>query len=69
MSSRSERLLLLDIVENADAVAEYLAGLQFAGFEGDRMRVDAVERCLMRITEAVIRIGSERMAESCPSCR
>ena len=30
------------------------------------MRVDAVERCLMRLTEAAIRIGDERMARIAP---
>lgn len=30
------------------------------------MRVDAVERCLMRLTEAAIRIGEERMARVAP---
>jgi uncharacterized protein with HEPN domain len=30
------------------------------------MRVDAIERCLQRITEAVIKIGPQRMAEIMP---
>ena len=30
------------------------------------MRVDAVERCLMRLTEAAIRIGEARMATIAP---
>ena len=66
MSSRKEPLLLEDIVENADAIARYLTGLDFEAFEADRMRIDAVERCLMRLTEAAIRIGPERMAEIAP---
>ncbi len=57
MSSERERDRLLDIVENAQYVADYLNGMNFEQFAESRMTVDAIERCLQRITEAVIRIG------------
>jgi uncharacterized protein with HEPN domain len=62
MSSERERDRLLDIVENAQYVADYLNGMNFQQFVESRMAVDAIERCLQRITEAVIRIGEQRMA-------
>ncbi len=67
MSSRSEALLLLDIIENADRIASYLQGLDLPAFEADPMRIDAVERCLMRLTEAAIRVGPERMTQVVPA--
>ena len=66
MSSNRERDRLLDIVENAQYVADYLNGMGIKQFAGSRMTVDAIERCLQRITEAVIRIGEERMAAVAP---
>ena len=50
---------LSDIVENADFIASYIDGLQEKAFLADRKTQDAVERCLQRITEAAIRLGSE----------
>lgn len=50
---------LSDIVENADLVASYIAGFQEKAFLADRKTRDAVERCLQRITEAAIKLGSE----------
>jgi uncharacterized protein with HEPN domain len=68
MSSDEPRLRawLQDIVENSLAAESYVGGLSIAQFRADRMRVDAVERCLMRITEAAIRIGETRLAEIAP---
>ena len=66
MSSRRETDFLGDIVENIDAIADYVAGKSFDDYRSDRMTVDAVERCLARITEAAIRIGPERMDEISP---
>ena len=66
MSSRGEALLLNDIIENADRIACYLQDLNLPLFEADPMRIDAVERCLMRLTEAAIRIGPERMTQIAP---
>ena len=66
MSTEREVLRLHDIVENVARIEGYIAGLDFAGFAANMMTVDAVERCLQRITEAVIKIGPERMAEISP---
>ena len=53
-------------MRNIDAIDDYVERLDFAAFIADRMRVDAVERCLQRITEAAIRIGTERMGRIAP---
>lgn len=65
--SERERQRLSDIVDNADAIAEYIAGFDAAAFGTDRKTVDAVERCLMRISEAVVHIGAARMALVSPT--
>lgn len=71
MSSFSEeeraREWLLDIIEYADRVAGHLAGRSFADFQTDGMLCDAVERCVAIITEAVIRLGPERLATIAPA--
>lgn len=54
------------IVENIDRIAKHLEGVTFEEFSRHELRVDAVERCLQRITEAAIRIGPARMAEIAP---
>lgn len=66
MSSDREALRLHDIVENAERIASYIAGYDYARFISDPKTLDAVERCLHRITEAVIKIGPERMAHISP---
>ena len=67
MSSSREQHRLLDIVENCDAIAVYIDGMDYARFAADRKTIDASERCLQRITEAVIKIGKDRMAAIAPS--
>ncbi len=57
---------LTDIVENADRIATYLAGLDEVSFAREQLIVDATERCLERIAEAVLKIGAERMASIAP---
>lgn len=57
---------LEDIVENADRIAEYIAGLDFEAFATDAKTRDAVERCIERITEAAVRLGPERLALIAP---
>ncbi|MDM7956164.1 HepT-like ribonuclease domain-containing protein [Blastomonas sp.] len=66
MSSNREHDRLQDIIENAEFVADYLADMTLQQFSASRMTVDAIERCLQRITEAVIRIGEERIATIAP---
>lgn len=66
MSSDRTRQRLADIVENIDAILGYLEGMSFARFSRDRKTVDAVERCLQRVTEAVIQIGPHAMQDIAP---
>ena len=40
-----------------------MAGLNLERFLTDRTRSDAVERCLQRITEAIIQLGEAQLAE------
>jgi uncharacterized protein with HEPN domain len=48
---------LADIVENAERIETYLAGVDRQAFERDGKTRDAVERCLERICEAAHRLG------------
>ena len=66
MSSEREALRLQDIIDNIARIDGYVADMEFAAFMGDARTIDAVERCLQRLTEAVIKIGAERMAEISP---
>ncbi len=66
MSTERELLRLQDIADNIDKIEAYLDGYDFDSFAADDKTIDAVERCLQRITEAVIKIGPERMAEISP---
>ena len=68
MSSDDPRVAdwLRDIIDNAAAAESYVAGLSLDAFRANQMRIDAVERCLLRLTEAAIRIGEERMAAIIP---
>lgn len=57
---------LADIIENAERIQGYLAGLDRQAFERDGRSRDAVERCLERLCEAAHRLG-EQAAELMPS--
>ena len=48
---------LQDIIDNAQAIASYIEGLDQAAFMEDRKTYDAVERCLERICEASAKLG------------
>ena len=54
--SRSPRLLLEDILEAAQLLADYTAGLDFTEFSRNQEKQDAVARRLEIIGEAVKRI-------------
>ncbi len=45
-----------DIVENIDRIESYLEGYDFSQFTQDPRTIDAVERCMQRITEAAIKL-------------
>ena len=66
MSSEREALRLQDIIENIDRIESYMIGLDRESFAQDSRTVDAVERCLQRITEAVIKIGPDGMTQISP---
>lgn len=47
---------LHDIIDNAERVARYLAGMDQAAFERSETCRDAVERCIERVCEATYRL-------------
>ncbi len=61
MSERIRRYRLADclrdIIDNTTSIEQYVAELDEQGLSQDRMRYDAVERCLERICEAAHRLG------------
>ncbi|WP_174280541.1 HepT-like ribonuclease domain-containing protein [Sphingomonas bacterium] len=67
MFSDRERQLMQDVVDNADRIAAHLADMDFAAFERDARTTDAVERCLQRLTEAVIQLGQEAAIRADPT--
>ena len=48
---------LRDIVENIEAIQEYTRDSDLSDFLKSRITIDAVERCLARISEAAVKIG------------
>ena len=66
MYSDDQKLRLEHIVENIERLEGHIAGLSFEEFEAAPVLVDAVERCLARITEAAIKIGPETMRRVAP---
>ena len=66
MFTDRHRLRLQHIVENAERIAGYVNGMTYDDFAASAMVLDAVERCLARITEAAIRVGEEVMTLVAP---
>jgi uncharacterized protein with HEPN domain len=66
----SERpaLRFADILENIDLIQVYAGGMDWPAFQADRMRRDAIERCLQRISEAAVKLGTraEQLAPGPP---
>jgi uncharacterized protein with HEPN domain len=56
---------LADIIENAERIERYLAGLDRDALAGNGLVRDAVERCLERVCDAAYRLG-DRGAELMP---
>jgi uncharacterized protein with HEPN domain len=48
---------LSDILENVDRIRRYTEGYDFERFAGDSRCQDAVERCLLRISEAARKLA------------
>ena len=63
MSSKDYRKRLNDIIVNVDAILGYIADGGYEAFAADRRTVDATERCIERIAEAIIKIGPEQFAQ------
>lgn len=59
MPSDKPKRRFADIIDNIDAVLSYTEGISDASFAADRKTIDAVERCLLRISEAAIKLGDE----------
>ena len=57
MPSDRKLLRLLDVLDNISAIEDHVAGMTREAFLGDRKTIDAAERCLMRIAEAVTKLG------------
>ena len=57
MPSEKPARRLEDIIENAQAILRYTAGMDLEAFEEDRKTYDAVERCLERISEGATKLG------------
>ncbi|MFW6024262.1 MAG: DUF86 domain-containing protein [Dichotomicrobium sp.] len=59
MSSDKGRRWLRDIIEQAQKIAQHIDGYDEAAFRADAKTIDAVERCLLRLAEAAIRIEKQ----------
>ena len=46
-----------DIIDNVARIESYVVGLTSEDLQRERMRYNAVERCLERICEAAVRLG------------
>ena len=60
--SREAHLLLQDIIESGEAIEAYVSGLDYAAFNADQLRVDAVARRFEIIGEAVKKLPAELTA-------
>ena len=65
MRSRDPRVPFEDILENIARIERHTAGMDKASFAQDEKTIDAVERCLARISEAAVKLG-ETAQELCP---
>lgn len=50
---------LRDILDNIERINRYAAGTDARRFASDTLRQDAIERCLLRISEAARKLGDE----------
>jgi uncharacterized protein with HEPN domain len=57
LPSRKPLDRLREIVENCDRIARHTTGMSFATYVADDKTIDAVERCLQRISEAANKLG------------
>jgi uncharacterized protein with HEPN domain len=66
VSTKDAARRLRDIVDNADRIDVYAIGLDLEAFAADSKTIDACERCLERIAEAVVKLGPEQFATIAP---
>jgi uncharacterized protein with HEPN domain len=66
LSSEREQDRLRDIIDNIDSIDRYVGDRSFEAFAAEHIVVDATERCLSRISEAVVKIGPDRMSVLAP---
>ena len=59
MSSKDAARRLHDILANVERIRRYIRGTSAQRFAADEKTQDAVERCLLRISEAARKIGSD----------
>lgn len=59
MSSNKAPRRLQDIIDNAQAIFRYTEGMELTDFKENPLVYDAVERCLERICEAVVKLGED----------
>jgi uncharacterized protein with HEPN domain len=64
--SDDQKLRFEHIIESVDKISTYIDGLSYEEYARNPMIVDAVERCLSRITEAAIKVGAEGMRRAAP---
>ena len=65
MPFREPALSLLDIFDSIKMIEEFTRGMTFESFREDAKTVAAVERKLLSVSEAAVRLG-ERAPELCP---
>ncbi len=65
MPFREPALPLRDILDGIAMIEEFIRGMNFESFREDAKTVPAVERKLLSISEAAVRLG-ERAPELCP---
>lgn len=58
MPSSKPKDRLSDIAENVRSIIDYTAGMDEAAFLNDRKTQATVERCLLRIAEAAVKLGA-----------
>ena len=63
MPSSNPKLRYADITENIERIFSYTQGMSFQAYIADRRTVDAVERCLMRLSEAATKLGAQAEAD------
>lgn len=58
MPSSKPWLRLADITDNSRKILAYTEGMTYAEFVANEMAADASERCISRISEAAVKLGS-----------